>query len=573
MISELEAVLMDLQDMWACSEDPTTISFSSADLSVSDRERIFEQVNDLRSIIDGRSLVFKIVEEREIFEYRIHWEPNNNITLTTDSDQGTDGNDVFQDDATISAIETLRNGRIREIDDLRECLEGFIENENVAVSFVYRVDSTDISSIIENELDGVHSVRFYFQKSTFLNHIDTDELRLLRNLLLPTLDKQMFAIQDLDAPCYGRDLGFFSLSDLPSNSYDDFTQLRSNLNEMIASVGRECVIDEFEDIYIPPDFFEFQAVNDDSFVTDLLSYTSGYRLLYCIFSLSNVVRRRSDSWQVRINGKKILEEKIRIEKSGEEWKLKALRSESVASEVPVTQDLVNSFVDVFQWSYEYKVRVTDRVSVLRNIITLYTTSIEGLINNIDEIHDSTKSNFKFYAEESVDEFIGMQQEVSNYLLETQREFSELRRNLANSLSRDLFRVFGFLVVTWVGIFLQLERIATVRNALSISLVPVIFYLALSIRAVHGLSQQFSSLEESRDAYYRMYKRQMNEELFEEIVDSSEEERISGQFQTDKRIYYALFGGLLLLAAYAIIDLQVLHGLVSDIVRSILSDTN
>lgn len=571
MISDLEAVLTDLQNSWECSEDPTTISFSSDDLSISDRERIFDQVDDLRTIFGGRSLVFKVVEERDVFEYRIHWEPNNNITLTTDSDQETDGDDLFQDGAAISAIETLRNGRIREIDDLRECLDGFIENEHVEVSFVYRVDSADISEAIESELDEISSAHFYFQKSTFLNHVDTDELQSLKNILLSSIDKQLFVIQDIDGPCYGRDLGFFSLSDLSSNSYGDFIQLRSRLKETIASVGRECVIDEFENIYIPPDFFEFQAINDESFVSDVLNHASGYRLLYCIFSLSNVVRRRSNSWQVRINGKKILEEKVRIEKSGDEWILKTLRSESVASEVPVTQDLVDSFVDVFQWSYE--VRVTDRISVLRNIITLYTTTIEGLIEDIDEIHDSTKSNFKFYAEESVDEFIGMQQEVSNYLLETQREFSELRRNLANSLSRDLFRVFGFLVVTWVGIFLQLERIATVRNALSISLVPVIFYLALSIRAVHGLSQQFSSLEDSRNAYYRMYKRQMNEELFEEIVDSSEEERISGQFQTDKRIYYALFGGLLLFSVYAIIDLQVLQGPVSDIVRSILSDTN
>lgn len=571
MISDLESVLTDLKDSWAYSEDPTTISFSSDDLSISDRERIFEQIDDLRSIIDGRSLVFKVGEERDIFEYRIHWEPNNNITLTSDSDQGTDGNDLFQDDAAISAIETLRDGRIREIDDLRDCLDGFIENENVEVTFVYRVDSADISDIIESELDEISCVHFYFLKSTFLDHIDTDELQSLRNLLLPTLDKQLFVIQNLDAPCYGRDLGFFSLPDLPSNSYDDLIQLRSSLKETIASVGRECVIDEFENIYIPPDFFEFQSINDEAFVSDFLNQVSGYRLVYCIFSLSNVVRRRSNSWQVRINGKKILEEQIKIEKNDDGWELKTLRSESGASEVPVTQNQVDSFVDVFQWSYE--VRVTDRISVLRNIITLYTTTIEGLIKDIDKIHDSTKSNFKFYAEESVDEFIEMQLEVSNYLLETQREFSELRRNLANSLSRDLFRVFGFLVVTWVGIFLQLERIATVRNALSISLVPVIFYLALSIRAVHGLSQQFSSLENSRDAYYRMYKRQMNAELFEEIVDSSEEERISGQFRTDKRIYYALFGGLLLFAVYAILDLQVLQGPVSDIVRSILSDTN
>lgn len=571
MITDLKEVLADLQDKWAWSEDPMTTSFSSDNLSISEREEIFEQVNELRSIIDGRSLVFKIVDERDIFEYRIHWEPNNNITLTTDYDEDTDENNLFQDDTTISAIEKLRNRRISDIDDLKECLDAFIENENVNVTFVYRIDSTDLSDVIESEVDETRSVRFYFQKSTFLTHINTDELQSLRDILLPTLDKQTFVIQDLDAPCYGRDMGFFSLSDLPSNSYDDFTQLRSNLKETVPSVGRECVIDEFENIYIPPDFFEFQSINDKNFVSDLLNQINGYRLLYCIFSLSNVVRRKSDCWQVRINGKKILEEKIKVEKSDGEWELKTYRSDSVISEVSVTQGLVDSFVDVFQWSYE--VRVTDRIFVLRNIITLYTTTVEGLTKNIDEIHDSTKSNFKFYAEESVNEFIGLQQEVSNYLLETQREFSELRRSLANSLSRDLFRVFGFLVVTWVGIFLQLERIATVQNALSISLVPVIFYLGLSIRAVHGLNQQFSSLEDSRDAYYDMYKRRMNEELFKQIVDSSEEERISKQFRTDRRIYYTVFGGLLLLAVYVILDIQVLQGPVSDMVESIISDTS
>ncbi|EMA68114.1 hypothetical protein C462_14338 [Halorubrum distributum JCM 13916] len=233
--------------------------------------------------------------------------------------------------------------------------------------------------------------------------------------------------------------------------------------------------------------------------------------------------------------------------------------------------MISSFTEVFNWAYE--MRVTDRVSVLRNIITLYTTTVEGLIGNIDEIYESSKSNFTFYARESVDEFIGMQQEVSNYLLETQREFSELRRDLASSLSRDLFRVFGFLVVTWVGIILQLERITTASDVLSISLIPVIFYLALSIRAVHGLSQQFSSLEDSRDDYYRMYKKQMNEDLFSEIVNDDEDDKISSQFQTDKWIYYGLFGSLIILSLYTIIDLQFIQGPISDVIRSILSNSN
>lgn len=571
MISELDATITTLQNSWDVSEDTSTITFSKEDIDEIHYQNIVKQVSELRSVIDGRSLIFKLEETRNIFQFRLHWEPSDTVTISTDSDEGTDPENLFNSDDTISALNQIRENRIPDYDSLEECLSGFIDNEFVKVSFIYRINTVDIGDTIQSEIEGVGEIRFYLQKSTFLNHINTENLNTIKDIFVSEEEKELFVIQNLSAPCYASDLGFFSLADLESTQLEDYIQLRSTYRETVSSVGRECVIDEFEDIYIPPDFFEFKAVNDEPFVNSVLCMMAGHRLLYSIFSLSDIVRRRSDGWHIRVSGKKILEQEIKLEKGNSGWKIQTIKSGEVDSEIPVTDEIVASFANVFKWIYE--IRVTDRVSVLRNIITLYTTTIEGLIKNVDEIHESAKSNFKFYTQESVDEFIGMQQEISNYLLETQREFSELRRNLANSLSRDLFRVFGFLVVTWVGIFLQLEQIATVRNALSISLIPVIFYLMLSLRAVHGLSQQFSSLEDSRDSYYRMYKRQMNEELFEEIVNSEEDEQISSQFQTDKRIYYALFGFLLFLAIYTVIDLQILQGPIFELVQSILSDTN
>jgi len=571
MISELDSIISDLQGSWDASEDTSTITFTRDNIDQAGFQEIIDQISDLRSFIDGRSLIFKLEEMRDIFQFRLHWEPSNTVTVSTDSDQETDPEDLFSTDDARSALNQIRENRISDFDSLEDCLAGFIENQFVEISVIYRLDTAHIGRAIQSEIDESSTVRFYLQKSTFLGQIDTGDLSEIKNLFVSDGGKELFVIQDLSAPCYGSDLGFFSLTKLSTTQFEDFIHLRSTFRDTISSVGRECVIDDFENVYITPDFFEFKSVNDESFVDSVLSKISGHRLLYSIFSLSDVVRRRSDRWQIRISGKKILEQEIRLEEASSGWEIQVTNSGEVDSEIPVIDEIVDSFDEVFQWAYE--VRVTDRISVLRNIITLYTTTIEGLIQNIEEIHESAKSNFKFYTRESVDEFIGMQQEVSNYLLETQREFSELRRNLANSLSRDLFRVFGFLVVTWVGVFLQLEKIATVRDALSVSLVPVVFYLVLSIRAVHGLSQQFSSLEDSRDSYYRMYKRQMNEDLFKEIVNSDEDERISDQFQTDKRIYYALFGLLLLLSVYAVIDLQLIQGPISEIIRSILSETN
>lgn len=59
MISSLEEALEDLQDSWNSTEDFTTISFTHDNLTVVDRERVFDQIHDIRSIIDGRSIVFQ----------------------------------------------------------------------------------------------------------------------------------------------------------------------------------------------------------------------------------------------------------------------------------------------------------------------------------------------------------------------------------------------------------------------------------------------------------------------------------------------------------------------------------
>ncbi|WP_152420154.1 hypothetical protein [Halorubrum distributum] len=571
MISNLNSAVSELSDSWDVSENSSTITFSKEDISEQHFEQITTQVQNLRSVVDDRSLIFKLTETRDIFQFRLHWEPSNTVTVSVDSDGGTSPEDIFTSESAISALRQIRSNSISDLDELENCMSAFIDNEFVELSFIYRVDSNSIGDAIKSELGKTGDVRFYLQKETFLSHADVESLYSLKDLFISEGGKELFIIQDIGGPCYGNNLGFFPLSDIESAQFEDYIQLRTTFSQTLSTVGRECVIDDFERIYIPPDFFELRSINDEEFVSSLLNSVSGYRLLYAIFAFSNVVRQKNQTWQIQINGKKILEEEVKLDKEGSSWSIQPVDSGGEDSGLAVTDEMISSFTEVFNWAYE--MRVTDRVSVLRNIITLYTTTVEGLIGNIDEIYESSKSNFTFYARESVDEFIGMQQEVSNYLLETQREFSELRRDLASSLSRDLFRVFGFLVVTWVGIILQLERITTASDVLSISLIPVIFYLALSIRAVHGLSQQFSSLEDSRDDYYRMYKKQMNEDLFSEIVNDDEDDKISSQFQTDKWIYYGLFGSLIILSLYTIIDLQFIQGPISDVIRSILSNSN
>lgn len=572
MMSDLESLLERIVSEWAVLEDSTTLTIQKDNCTSAECGQIIEQVGELRDFIDGRSLIFTIRDTRDIFEYRLQWERTNSIVSISESDSGTGAGNIFAEQSQVTALEKIRDGRIHDLSTLSNCLGEFTDDSQVEVSFTYRIDTQNLADVIGSELEVDYNTSFYFQKDTFLSTLDSLQLEETKEIFSPKNGKRLFVIQNLDGYLYGENLAFFNLSVLESEEFQEFKALLSNIDEVKNRIGRECVIDDFENTFLPPDFFEFRYIANEEFHESFRNRICGIQLMFALFSVCNVVRNLGGSWEVRINGKKLLGAKITLVKDNQNWILREFKSKDEYDDFELTRDTIEAFVDLFKWSYE--VRTTDRISVLRNIITLYTTTIKGLLSEVDEIHDSTERNFKFYAEESVDEFIDLQQEVSNYLLETQRQFSDLRRNLTNNLSRDLFRVFTFVIVSWVGIFLRIEKIATIRTAITVSLVPVIIYLALSLWSVYGLNEQYQSLETNRKAYYEMYKSRIDENLLEEItVGQNNEDKISGHFEIDKWIHYILISTLLALAVYTILDLQLIGGPISDHIQSFVASNS
>jgi hypothetical protein len=127
---------------------------------------------------------------------------------------------------------------------------------------------------------------------------------------------------------------------------------------------------------------------------------------------------------------------------------------------------------------------------------------------------------------------------------------------------------AYVAITWAGIISQLSGIAAIQTALTISLIPVGVYVALGLRTTYSLSQQFQAIEDGRDQYYSMYENRIDENTFNEIKQADGSDDMKRQFKIDLWIYYILFTGMLLLCGYAIIDLSVLDGPLTEIVESL-----
>jgi hypothetical protein len=129
---------------------------------------------------------------------------------------------------------------------------------------------------------------------------------------------------------------------------------------------------------------------------------------------------------------------------------------------------------------------------------------------------------------------------------------------------------AYVAITWAGIISQLSSITAIQTALTASMVPVIVYIALGLRTAYSLSQQFQATEDGREQYYSMYENRIDENTFNGIKEGDGSEDMKWQFKIDLWIYYVLFTLMLILCAYAIIDLAWLDGPLTGVIESIVS---
>lgn len=563
MLSDLESSIDRFEGDWETEIVGRRLKIED-DLPSEDVESLFDTVENLREFLDGRNLIIDLEHQAGAFEYRVLWETSGDVTINSSSDNDADADRLFGEEQAQSAIRSLRNDSFSSKTDLGDGVSSLTETGLVDCQFQYVIDGSHIDEYIQSQLDRHCCVSYYFEKSNVIDGIRESSFEELKEFFYCEQGKRLFIIRNLEQAVSGPEVGYFPPERLGETDVNSFFQRDSYVEDQQQRIRRECAIDHFEDRYLPPDYTKLDPSSQSEFVDEIRSLLRPYRLISGILGVSNVSRVTADGWQVRINGRRVIESSLVLaEEDGEI----TLEEENVDDELAgADQETVESFIELFNWIYSS--RTTDRISVFRNIATLYSTTISGMITEIDDIGESVKSNFEFYIRDSIEEFVDVQQDVTEYVFNTHRELSDIRRGLANNLNRDLFRMVAYVAITWAGIISQLSGIAAIQTALTISLIPVGVYVALGLRTTYSLSQQFQAIEAGRDQYYSMYENRIDENTFNEIKQADGSDDMKQQFKIDLWIYYILFTGMLILCGYAIIDLALLDGPLTGIIESI-----
>lgn len=563
MLSGLESSIDRFQDDWETEIVGRRLKIEDT-LPSEEVDSVFGIVESIREFLDGRNLIFELEHQGDAFEYRLLWETSGEVTINSSSDNGADADRLFGEDEAQSAIRSLRSGSISNRVDLEEAICSLVDTDLVGCQFQYMIDGSHIDEYIQSRLEWSCCASYYFEKSDVIDDIRDSSFRELKEFLYCDQGKRLFVIRNLEQAVSGPEVGYFPPERLGETDVVSFLQRDSYVGEQHQRIRRECAIDSFDDQYLPPDYTKLDSSAQSEFPDQIRSLLQPYRLVSGILGVSNVSRVTSEGWQVRINGRRVIESNLTL--NGEESGL-TLEEEDVDDRLAdVDQETVENFIELFNWIYSS--RTTDRISVFRNIATLYSTTVSNMITEIDDIGESVKSNFEFYIRDSIEEFVEVQQDVTEYVFNTHRELSDIRRGLANNLNRDLFRMVAYVAITWAGIISPLSGIAAIQTALTASLIPVIVYIALGLRTAYSLSQQFQATEEGREQYYSMYENRIDENTFNSIKQGDGSDDMKRQFKIDLWIYYILFALVLGLCAYAIVDLTWLDGSLTKVIESI-----
>ncbi|WP_148680542.1 hypothetical protein [Halovivax ruber] len=561
----MESSIDRFQDDWATEIVGRRLKIED-DVSAGEVGSVFDIVENIREFIDGRNLVFELDHQAGSFEYRTLWETSGDVTITNSIDNDADADRLFSQADSQAAIQSLRSDTVSSRADLEGCIRSLVETGSVDCQFQYMVDGSHIDEYVQSQLDHSCCSSYYFEKSGLINDIQDSSFAELKDVFYCDEGKRLFVIRNLNQAVSGPEVGYFPPERLGESDLKSFFQRDSYISDQHQRIRRECAIDHFDDQYLPPDYTKLDSSSQSEFADQVRTLLRPYRLASGILGISNISRVMDDGWQVRINGRRVIESDLLL--NHEEGGL--ILEESAVDDglLDTDQNTVEKFIELFNWIYSS--RTTDRINVFRNIATLYSTTVSGMITEIDDIGEGVRSNFEFYIRDSIEEFVKVQQDVTEYVFNTHRELSDIRRGLANNLNRDLFRMVAYVAITWAGIISQLSGITAIQTALTASLVPVIVYIALGLRTAYSLSQQFQATEAGREQYYSMYENRIDENTFNGIKQGDGSDDMKRQFKIDLWIYYVLFTLMLILCAYAIVDLTWLDGPLTGIIESIVN---
>lgn len=345
MLSGLESSIDRFQDNWETEVVGRRLKIED-DLTSDEVASVFDTVENLRGFIDGRNLIFELEHQGDAFEYRVLWETSGDVTINHSSDNNADVDRLFEEGEAQSAIRSLRSGSMSSRTELEEGISAIVDTGSVNCQFQYLIDGSHIDEYIHSQLDPSCCASYYFEKVNVIEDIRDSSFEELKEFFYCNQGKRLFVIRNLKQASSGPEVGYFPPDRLGEPDLDSFLQRDSQVGQQYQQIRKECAIDNFDDQFLPPDYTKIESSSQSEFADEVRTLLRPYRLASGILGVSNVSRVTDEGWQVRINGRRVIESNLII---GEGDDGLILNEEDNADDglAEIDRETVETFIELF----------------------------------------------------------------------------------------------------------------------------------------------------------------------------------------------------------------------------------
>jgi len=569
---DLDSAISSFLDRWGefSVERNNSYSIESGQVGEDQIPELIRDVEELSETFNPGS--FEIDVDGGEDQYNIDWDPTVGIIQSDPvSNGGYDIGDLYDDDEeTEGAVRSISDDSLRDVDELIDTLRILIPREDIDLTIYFGIEKRRVVGKLEEEYSFEDmSLQFYFSFDFFERRISNVSSENFREEYLDDGDRLAFVIHEFGSMMCSDDFAVTGLGSIDQLS-EWAASGESAWEDVVSSVATQSLIENVSSVYLPPSFFEFDSEPTTNEEEQVEALFRSHGVLFSILSITSSAQQDGDMWELQISGKQLIEGCIQAS-SDEIFVRDADQSETTFQ---IEELDVEDFQSLFEWAYIKGSEPETRLPIVRNVTTLFAQNLSDVVQNISEIHGSIKSNYQYYVEQTTDDFFEFRQELIDSAFETNSRFSDLRSQLINSLSRDIFRTIAFILVIGATVYYRLPETVNSNIVFTILLSLIFIYGLVVLRRVRGIHHQLDMLVEDRSSAVDFYGKFFDEEEKEEYQLKTDVDDIwfqglfdgiswtRGKFEFeytiayDLFVYYLLVGVILVGTVLGLVDIHV-----------------
>jgi len=535
----------------------------SQSYSIEQEEPALEEIHDLvDALIDLSEYIetgrFTVHIDGDSDGYQIQYNPSENVFVADQVDgEQYEPDGLYPNHPDLAdSLQELALDTISGIEEMYSVLTAVYENQQYfEIRTSYNLRKSNIEARIADSATIDIDSTVFFSLDRLVNEIDSQPPETFRQKYLDENPRCVFSILETDIVQFSSAIGISSIEST-EDVLSQMEQSELEWEEKTQEVATTALIENVG-AYLPPSVFQLQSVTNES-DSQLDSLFHRHQLLFSLLAIASNSRHieEEEEWNILIQGKQFIEGHLSFPNAT------SVQIDKTNS-IELSDELIASVVSLYDWVYS-EGRSENRADILRNVVTLYARSLSEVIEDAQVIESSARSNLRYYRRESVDDFVDFRQEMIEGAIQTQSQLSELRSELMSSLSRDLFRTFGFVIAIAAGLVIRVNEVLGENAIFAISSVIVGGYTLITHRRIKGIEKQYIVQTENHKNLEDFYDRFFDEDELQNFgVKLSEEpptrldgcilpdqgnDEMTRRFRRDLAMYYLLLGGMAVLAA-------------------------